>query len=79
MPMHFVADQPYFTEESVEGFLEKMEREAKVVPGCVTWNGRKAIRSGFRKSTGKNFWNWKEMPEEERCSADTGKKQYFTR
>ncbi len=29
MPMHFVADQPYFTEESVEGFLEKMEREAK--------------------------------------------------
>ena len=23
--------------------------------------------------------HWKEMPEEERCSADTGKKQYFTR
>ena len=25
---------------------------------------RKAIQSGFRQSTGKNFWNWKEMPEE---------------
>ena len=36
----FVADQPYFTEQSAEGFLERMEQEAKEVPGCVTWKGQ---------------------------------------
>lgn len=36
----FVADQPYFTEQSAEGFLQKMEQEAKEVPGCVTWKGQ---------------------------------------
>ena len=33
----FVADQPYFTAKSVEGFLKKMEADAGQVPGCVCW------------------------------------------
>ena len=51
----FVADQPYFTEESVEGFLEKMEREAKVVPGCVTWNGQEGNPVWFPAKYGKEL------------------------
>ena len=45
----FVADQPYFSEKSAEEFLEKMEREAVNVPGCVTWKGRQGNPVWFPK------------------------------
>lgn len=51
----FVSDQPYFTERSVEGFLEKMEWEAKDVPGCVTWNGQEGNPVWFPAKYGKEL------------------------
>lgn len=51
----FVADQPYFSKKSVEDFLGKMEREAKDVPGCVTWNGREGNPVWFPAKYGKEL------------------------
>ena len=38
-----------------KGFLEKMEREAKAVPGCVTWNGQEGNPVWFPAKYGKEL------------------------
>ncbi len=79
MPMHFCGGSALFYRRKRGRIPGKDGAEAKVVMGCdLEWTGRQSgLVSG--KVRERTSWNWKEMPEEERCSADTGKKQYFTR